>query len=1240
MHIFLSYGHDEYASLAGRIKRDLQARGHEVWFDLDRLKPGGDWEHYIEEGLDWASASPGEGRFVLLMSPHSVRRPDGYCLNELARAWDRSLPIIPIMVVKTEPPLSISRIQYLDMRDCVPVEGRQEKYESKFDQLLQAIEHNHLDFEGVQARLLNYLDPLPYEAEVSQHLVRFTGRDWVERDLERWLADPKRRVFWITGEAGVGKSALAAWLSARRPEIAAFHACRYGNSDRINPRKALTSLAYQLSTQLPDYQQRLNSLNLDALKGEANARALFERLFVDPLGGDLAAPDRPLVILIDALDEATDKGRNDLASIIGTELSRTPPWLRLIVTSRPHEEAVTRPLQGLDPWRLEAGREENLRDIRSYLRRELRPFGADGEPSPATVKRIVDKSEGLFLYVSWVRQELADGRLALSEVEKFPQGLGGIYATFFERYFPEPEKYGTIYRPILEAICAAREPLEMDYLAGLFGLDPDYAETELSRAFGSLFPISVGRIRPFHQSVRDWLTDKNRAGAYVTSVAKGHQRLADYGWKQYGNGVAEMERYSIIHLPAHLAACRRKAELGALLLDFCWLKTKLDVTDVTALVADYDRGADEPCLRLMQGALRLSAHVLATDKAQFPSQLYGRLLARSGPKLKEFREQLVKHADGFWLRLVNPALSGQGGPLLGTLLGHADAVTAVAITPDGAQAISGSADKTLKVWDLKSGRDVLTLTGHRSSVTAVTVTPDGALAISGSNDWKLRIWALKAGQVRTLSGHKGRVTAVAVTPDGTQAISGSYDKTLKVWDLKTGQEVRTLSGHEGRITTVALTPDGAQAISGSDDNTLKIWDLKTGQVVRTLSGHKRRVTAVAVMPDGAQAISGSLDRTLKVWDLKIGQEVPRLRGHRAGVRGVAVTSDGLHVISGSNDHTLRVRDFKSGEDLQTFSEHTSVVTAVAVTPDGTQAISASADRMLKVWDLKGSRKMPGVSHRTSVTAVAVTPDGALAMLASADQTLKVWDLKTGRDVRTLGLSTQRDSITAVRATPDGPQDIISVGRGWWVTAVAATPDGAQVICSIDGWMITILDLKNGHEPRFLGLPTVDTARPPGWVDVLAVTPDGTQAISGSYDSTLKVWDLKTGQVARTLRGHAGIVSAIAVTPDGTQAIFGSYDNTLKVWDLKTGQVVRTIAQPEGHIRAVAATEDGIQAISISTDYTLKLWDSRSRDSLTAFTSDAPLWPVAIAAERSVVAADTVGRVYFLTLETPMKQRRR
>lgn len=297
VRIFLSYGHDNYASLGVRLKRDLEARGHEVWFDVERLKPRGDWEQYIEDGLNWSSAS-GEGRFLLLLTPHSVRRPNGHCLNELARAFGRDLPIIPVMLSTVEPPLSICRLQWLDMRNCFPAEEHEVQYAKQFEHLVQALIEKQVPFEGVQQRLLNYLNPISYDDDLTKHLSRFTGREWVICEVDDWLAS-SRRALWITGEAGAGKSALAAWLCAKRPEIVAYHFCRFGNSDRVDPRKALFSLAHQLSTQLPIYQDRLNSSPLDKTVIETNVPTVFDRLFGNLLTGPIPNANKPQVLLID-----------------------------------------------------------------------------------------------------------------------------------------------------------------------------------------------------------------------------------------------------------------------------------------------------------------------------------------------------------------------------------------------------------------------------------------------------------------------------------------------------------------------------------------------------------------------------------------------------------------------------------------------------------------------------------------------------------------------------------------------------------------------------------------------------------------------------------------------------------------------------------------------------------------------------------------------------------------------------
>jgi hypothetical protein len=118
--------------LALRLKSDLERRNHEVWFDQSRLTPGADWERQIDDSLDQISVT--HGKFLMLLTPHSVRRPNGYCLNELARACARQLPIIPLMVSTVEPPLSICRIQYLDFRDCVPADQHEPRYAAQIRQ--------------------------------------------------------------------------------------------------------------------------------------------------------------------------------------------------------------------------------------------------------------------------------------------------------------------------------------------------------------------------------------------------------------------------------------------------------------------------------------------------------------------------------------------------------------------------------------------------------------------------------------------------------------------------------------------------------------------------------------------------------------------------------------------------------------------------------------------------------------------------------------------------------------------------------------------------------------------------------------------------------------------------------------------------------------------------------------------------------------------------------------------------
>jgi hypothetical protein len=214
------------------------------------------------------------------------------------------------------------------------------------------------------------------------------------------------------------------------------------------------------------------------------------------------------------------------------------------------------------------------------------------------------------------------------------------------------------------------------------------------------------------------------------------------------------------------------------------------------------------------------------------------------------------------------------------LTGHTRAVRSVAISADGRRAVSGSGDRTVRVWDLETGDCAAVLQGHAVSVWGVAVTPDGRRAVSGSDDKTVRVWDLERGTcAAVLKRHTSTVWGVAVTPDGRRAVSGSADKTVRVWDLATGSCAAVLQGHAAYVRGVAVTSDGRRAVSGSTDGTVRVWDLETRSRAAVLKGHVYSVCGVAVTPDGRRAVSGSDDKTVRVWDLDTGASAAELQRH-------------------------------------------------------------------------------------------------------------------------------------------------------------------------------------------------------------------------------------------------------------------------------------------------------------------------------------------------------------------------
>jgi WD40 repeat protein len=313
-----------------------------------------------------------------------------------------------------------------------------------------------------------------------------------------------------------------------------------------------------------------------------------------------------------------------------------------------------------------------------------------------------------------------------------------------------------------------------------------------------------------------------------------------------------------------------------------------------------------------------------------------------------------------------------------TLKGHTGEVTSVAISNDSSRIVSASGGldwlilephpAEVKVWDARTGKEVLSLEGLTGDVNSVVFSGDARRIVTGSGGrdargdslpGEVKVWDATTGKlILTLKGHTSEVTCVAVSRSGKRLVSGSEDKTVKVWDATTGKEILTLKGHTAPVTRVAISNDGKRIVSGSRDQTVKAWDAQTGKEVFTYKWHSHWVNSVAISSDGSPIVSASADQTVLVWNPQTGKLALSLKGHGFGEGSVAISPDGKRTFGRSGDGTVKAWDAQTGKEVFTYQGHRHGVNSVAMSADGRRIVTGGVDKTVKIWDATSGTAPP------------------------------------------------------------------------------------------------------------------------------------------------------------------------------------------------------------------------------------------------------------------------------------------
>lgn len=678
-----------------------------------------------------------------------------------------------------------------------------------------------------------------------------------------WIGDISGALpcfFWMSGDPGVGKSAITASIAKEckhRGVLWAQFFINRNDARTVDPQLFFPSIAKQMSASSPAVehaiQQVLNAqpylMNEDISKDQAI------KLFVNTISvASASCPTLPVVIVIDALDETDIKRLSDTVQVFSQVLANLPRNAKVFISSRVETVIRDNFAPETNPWvrHMHISAKTSIVEVTKFLEGKVAQIMREhhlnwSQWGKERMQQLCMQASGLFIWavtaIAYIRAQIEEsGTECLGAVldELNANGMHDIntlYLTILTRTYQGesgPWRYQRFQR-IMGAILVQQSPLCVEELKGSLDLrNPrNGAPADIEhfvRRLRTVLVAGAGEIdrRTFprvHRSFTDFVTSAgaedfrvdliNSDGELaIQCIRQLHRLWVLEMFPQPELGMSAQLPYAISHWSSHLTRV-----VG--------VKVEEESADGDSLSTNPENVVSE-----LENNTGAPARVEVTEKrGRSAGKVYCMTVSPDGRRIA------VGLHDGS-IRLRDTQTGDEVLPTV-MMMAHTGRVLFVAFSPDGMRLLSASGDSTVCIWNSTTGAMALApLEGHSDEVNCAVFSPDGRRIVSASDDMTICIWNSDTGNMvlDPLQGHTNGVLSATFAPDGRHIVSASYDQTVRVWNSETGDMVLDpLQGHVSDVYFAIFSADGLHILSCSEDGTILVWDFQTRERVQALT---------------------------------------------------------------------------------------------------------------------------------------------------------------------------------------------------------------------------------------------------------------------------------------------------------------------------------------------------------------------------------------------------------------------